>query len=100
MEEIALLLLVSFIGLISFIGIEMLFRVLSKRIIKPVTNKLEKIRLQKVGSCIDVYDLEGNMLIRIAPHYTMKQDRTRITEEYSGEISEVIVNFYKYYNAI
>lgn len=100
MEEIALLLLVSFIVLISFIGIEMLFRILSKRIVNPVTKKLEKIRLKKVGSCIDVYDLEGNMLIRIAPHYTMKQDRTRLTDEYSAEISEVIVNFDKYYNSI
>ena len=78
----------------------MLFRVLSKRIINPVTKKLEKIRLHKVGSCIDVYDLEGNMLIRITPHYTMKQDRTKLTDEYSAEISEVIVNFDKYYNAI
>ena len=100
MKEIALLLLVSFIGLISFIGIEILFRILSKRIVNQVTKKLEKIRLQKVGSCIDVYDLEGNMLIRIAPHYTMKQDRTKLTEEFSAEISEVIVNFDKYYNAI
>ena len=99
MKTIALL-LVILIFFAAFAGIEMLFRFLAKQPTKKVTKKLEKIRLQKVGSCIDVYDLEGNMLIRIAPHYTMKQDRVRLTDEFSAEISEVIVNFEKYYNAI
>ena len=99
MKTIALL-LVILIFLSAFAGLEMLFRFLSKQQIKPNTKKLEKIRLQKVGSCIDVYDLEGNMLIRITPHYTMKQDRTKLTDEYSAEISEVIVNFDKYYNSL
>ena len=99
MKTIALL-LVILIFFAAFAGIEMLFRFLAKQPTKKVTKKLEKIRLQKVGSCIDVYDNEGNMLIRIAPHYTMKQDRVRLTEEFSAEISEVIVNFDKYYNSI
>ena len=99
MKAIALL-LVILIFLSAFFGIKKLFYFLAQKPTNPNTKKLEKIRLKKVGSCIDVYDLEGNMLIRIAPHYTMKQDRTRLTDEYSAEISEVIVNFDKYYNAI
>lgn len=62
-------------------------------------NELDRVKLKITSSCIDMSDNDGNHIIRIMPHGTMWQDKSKI-EEYSQEITCVACNFDKYYNQL
>lgn len=52
------------------------------------------------GSSINVYSIEGNLLVRIMPHCFASPDNKNITNEQMHEISYITMNFAHYYNEL
>lgn len=73
---------------------------LLKREKKAYIINFEHIKLKRNGSCIDIFDYEDNLLIRIAPHYVMKKDITKIEPCQNEEIKQIVLNFEYYYHLL